>query len=218
MVRAGLQSWFEGTDFKVIAEVTRQEQLLSEARRRPIKIVVAEIRLDDGDVFETLAQVHRERSETAVLIFTAHDSTVDANRAHAAHASGFLSKTMGRTEFLAALQRVAAGELLWNDEQLRRVRTRRKSRQELGSDLLALTPRELETLRHVTDGSTNKQIAKAMNVSTETVKEHVQNVLRKLGVRDRTQAALRAVREHWFDPDEPAFGQLAHETVKTARD
>ena len=89
----------------------------------------------------------------------------------------------------------AKGESVWTREELRRV-TGALSTPRLAADVeVALTQRESEVLRQLALGMTNKEIAKALEISYETVKEHVQHILRKVGVSDRTQAAVWAVRK-----------------------
>lgn len=91
-------------------------------------------------------------------------------------------------EFLSAIKKVTGGHEVWSDEMLRRVSgTISKS--------AGLTPREGEVLKQLTFGLENKEIGLALGISYETVKEHVQHLLRKLKVSDRTQAAVWAVRQ-----------------------
>jgi DNA-binding NarL/FixJ family response regulator len=90
---------------------------------------------------------------------------------------------------------VAAGENIWTREEMRRV-TGELTTPRLADDMEApLTRRESEVLQHLAHGLTNKEIAQALGISYETVKEHVQHILRKVGVTDRTQAAVWAVRK-----------------------
>jgi DNA-binding NarL/FixJ family response regulator len=99
-----------------------------------------------------------------------------------------------RDELLAAIRTAAAGESVWSREDLRRV-TGALAAPRLGEDMeVPLTKRESEVLRQMALGLTNKEIAQTLGISYETVKEHVQHILRKIGVSDRTQAAVWAVR------------------------
>jgi DNA-binding NarL/FixJ family response regulator len=100
-----------------------------------------------------------------------------------------LSKSVTNKEFVAAVKSVAAGDDVWTRDELRRV-----SGALAGTGGQQLTKREGEVLKQLAFGLTNKEIAQALGISYETVKEHVQHILRKLGVTDRTQAAVWAVR------------------------
>jgi DNA-binding NarL/FixJ family response regulator len=94
-----------------------------------------------------------------------------------------------------AIRTAATGESVWTREELRRV-TGALATPRLAQDVeVPLTRRESEVLRQLALGLTNKEIAQALGISYETVKEHVQHILRKIGVADRTQAAVWAVRK-----------------------
>jgi DNA-binding NarL/FixJ family response regulator len=96
---------------------------------------------------------------------------------------------------LSAIRKAARGESVWTREELRRV-TGALATPRLAADVdVPLTQRESEVLRLLALGQTNKEIAQALHISYETIKEHVQHILRKLGVSDRTQAAVWAVRK-----------------------
>jgi DNA-binding NarL/FixJ family response regulator len=129
------------------------------------------------------------------VIFTAYENPTYMARAVALGASGYLIKNATQAELVAAVQQVANGENLWSREELRSVSgplTNSRSMPELD---VPLTKRESEVLKQLALGLSNKEIAQALAISYETVKEHVQHVLRKLGVSDRTQAAVWAVRK-----------------------
>ena len=127
-------------------------------------------------------------------MFSAFDNPASVARAIALGACGFLLKSFTREELLDTIRTAASGENVWTREKLRSVSGALRTPR-LASNLeVSLSEREGEVLRQMTGGLTNKQIALAMNISYETVKEHVQHVLRKIGLTDRTQAAVWAVR------------------------
>jgi DNA-binding NarL/FixJ family response regulator len=97
---------------------------------------------------------------------------------------------------LDAIHRTARGESIWSRDELRRV-TGSLATIRLGTETeIPLTQREGDVLKHLANGLTNKEIAMSLGISYETVKEHVQHILRKIGVTDRTQAAVWAVRNN----------------------
>jgi DNA-binding NarL/FixJ family response regulator len=110
-------------------------------------------------------------------------------------AQGYLLKGASREELLTALRAAAAGENIWTREELRRVTGALAAPRAVGDVDVPLTQRESEVLRQLAHGLTNKEIAQSLTISYETVKEHVQHILRKIGVSDRTQAAVWAVRK-----------------------
>ena len=109
-------------------------------------------------------------------------------------AAGYLTKEQPLSVLLDACRKAVEGESLWTTEMLRRVNVSIASLQLGKEQEVQLTSREIQVLTHMSDGATNKEIAAQLEISYETVKEHVQNVLRKIGVSDRTQAAVWAVR------------------------
>ncbi|MCA9154373.1 MAG: response regulator transcription factor, partial [Planctomycetales bacterium] len=116
-------------------------------------------------------------------------------RSVALGAAGYVLKGSDRADLMSAIESVARGEDVWRRDELRRV-TGALATPRLNADVeVPLTQRESQVLRHLASGLTNKEIAAALNISYETVKEHVQHVLRKIGVSDRTQAAVWAVRK-----------------------
>ncbi len=147
-------------------------------------VVVIESRLP-GDGLECLARIGREAN---VLMFSGHDNPTYLARSLALGAKGYLSKGVTSKEFLAAIKKVAAGGDVWNDETLQRL---------CGAlpKSAGLTPRESDVLKQLAFGLTNKEIAMALGISYETVKEHVQHLMRKLDMGDRTQAAVWAVKQ-----------------------
>ncbi len=115
-------------------------------------------------------------------------------RAVALGASGYLLKGGPSEELVDAIRTAATGEMIWTKETMRRASSALSTPRANMSVEFALTMRECEVLEKVTKGFTNKQIAAELGISYETVKEHVQHVLRKIGVADRTQAAVWAIR------------------------
>jgi DNA-binding NarL/FixJ family response regulator len=111
-------------------------------------------------------------------------------------ANGYLLKSSSRDDLLATIHRAAAGEDAWTRDELRRV-TGALATPRMSAEVdVPLTQRESEVLRQLAHGLTNKEIGQALGISYETVKEHVQHILRKIGVNDRTQAAVWAVRKN----------------------
>lgn len=195
MVRAGLKTMLAGTDVEVAAEATTGEQAVKLALSEPIDVALLDIRMPDGDGLTALGRIKLDKAELPVLILSTYDNPTYIARSVALGAAGYLLKGCSKDELLHAIRTAAKGESAWTREELRRV-TGALATPRLTADVeVPLTQRESEVLRQLAYGLTNKEIAQALHISYETVKEHVQHILRKIGVSDRTQAAVWAVRK-----------------------
>lgn len=194
VVRAGLRRWFEETEVSVVAEAATPDSLVRLAAECQPDVALVEIRLSGGDGLRAVALAKQQSPRLGAVVFSNCGAPSHAARALAAEASGLLHKTAGREDLLKAVRLVAAGETLWHPDELRRLHGALTPHLSQGEIEVALTPREVEVLSHMTHGLTNKEIARLLGISAETVKEHVQRLLRKLGVRDRTQAAVWLAR------------------------
>ncbi|HJT31763.1 MAG TPA: response regulator transcription factor [Pirellulales bacterium] len=194
IVRAGLKRWFEETEVSVVAEAETPATLVQLAAECQPDVALVEIRLAGGDGLRAMALAKQQMPKLAAVVFSSHEAPSYAARALAAEASGFVLKSACRDQLLSALRQVAAGKTLWAPEELRRLHGALAAPNAQGNVEVALTPREMEVLSHMAHGLTNKEIGRLLGISSETVKEHVQRLLRKIGVRDRTQAAVWLAR------------------------
>lgn len=195
MVRAGLKTMLAGTDVEVVAEATTGEQAVKLAMSEPIDVVLLDIRMPDGDGLTALGRIKLDKADLPVLMLSNYDNPTYIARSVALGAAGYVLKASTKEELLNAIRTAAKGESAWTREELRRV-TGALATPRLSADVeVPLTQRESEVLRQLAYGLTNKEIALALHISYETVKEHVQHILRKIGVTDRTQAAVWAVRK-----------------------
>jgi DNA-binding NarL/FixJ family response regulator len=194
VVRAGLSSLFEGTDIRVVASAADGNDALALALAHRPDVVLLDVRMPEMDGLECLSKLRAKLPETPVLMFSAYDNPTYSARAVALGAAGFLLKTASREQLVEAVRTVARGETLWTREELKRVSGALADPRGPAAIDVPLTKRESEVLKQLAFGLTNKEIAQTLGISYETVKEHVQHVLKKLGVADRTQAAVWAVR------------------------
>ena len=195
VVRCGLRSLVEGTDIEIAEEATSGEAVVKKAAETDVDVVLLDIRMPDGDGLNALGRIKLDRPGLPVLILSTYDNPTYVARAVALGAAGYVLKGAGRDTLLEAIRKAAAGESAWTRDELRRV-TGALATPRLNADVeVPLTQRESEVLRQLALGLTNKEIAQALHISYETVKEHVQHILRKVGVSDRTQAAVWAVRK-----------------------
>jgi DNA-binding NarL/FixJ family response regulator len=195
VVRLGLKSLVANTDIRVFAEACSGDEAYKLAMQHRPDVVVLDVRLGEGDGLNTLGRIKLDRPEMPVLILSTYDNPTYVARAVALGAAGYVLKGTNREKLLDAIRKAAAGETAWTRDELRRV-TGALATPRLNADVdVPLTQRESEVLRQLALGLTNKEIAQALDISYETVKEHVQHVLKKIGVSDRTQAAVWAVRK-----------------------
>lgn len=196
VVRLGIKSLLVDTEISVIAEATSGEETLAAVRQIKPDVVLLDVRMPDMDGLTTLSRLRMEHPQLRILMLSSHDNPTYVARAVALGANGYLLKSATRDELLASLRRAATGEDAWTRDELRRV-TGALATPRMSAEIdVPLTQRESEVLRQLAHGLTNKEIGQALGISYETVKEHVQHILRKIGVNDRTQAAVWAVRKN----------------------
>ena len=194
VVRSGLRSLFAGTEIEVVAEATTGADAIERTVETRPDVAILDVRMPGGDGLNCLGRIKLDCPDLPVLIFSAYDNPTYVARAVSWDAMGFLLKDSSREKVLDAVRKAARGEAAWTRDELRRV-TGALATPRLNSDVeVPLTRRESEVLKQLALGLTNKEIAQALEISYETVKEHVQHILRKIGVSDRTQAAVWAVR------------------------
>jgi DNA-binding NarL/FixJ family response regulator len=195
VVRCGLRTLLAGTEVQVMAEVGTGEEAVKYTLENHPDVVLMDIRMPNGDGLTALGRIKLEKPDTPILMLSTFDNPTYIARSVALGANGFLLKGCSREELLNAIRIAAKGESAWTRDELRRV-TGALATPRLAADVeVPLTQRESEVLRQLAYGLTNKEIAQALHISYETVKEHVQHILRKIGVSDRTQAAVWAVRK-----------------------
>ena len=195
VVRCGLKAFLAGTEIEVVAEVATGEAATRYALENDPDVALLDIRMPDGDGLTALGRIKLDKPDMPVLMLSTFDNPTYIARAVALGASGYVLKGCTRDALIAAIRTAASGESAWTRDELRRV-TGALATPRLAADVeVPLTQRESEVLRQLAYGLTNKEIAQALHISYETVKEHVQHILRKIGVSDRTQAAVWAVRK-----------------------
>ncbi len=192
IIHVGLQQLLASTEFaNVEAAYTLREarDILSSAN---VDLIITEFELPDGDCFELLES---QTDSVPMLIFTGHDNPMYVATAVEMGMPGMVMKHEPPDVLIDALRRIIRNERIWKRRELRQI-TGALATPRLKSQIdVPLTRREYEVLIGVSQGMTNKKIAEELHISYETVKEHVQHILRKLGVADRTQAAVLAVRK-----------------------
>ena len=199
VIRTGLASLLAGTDIEIVAEAANGKDAIKQAEKFHPDIVLLDIRMPDGDGLSTLEKLRAKVPDSRVVMLSTYDNPTYVARAVALGASDYVLKGSSRGDLIATITACAQGESPCRAGELRRVASAMKIRQVVDDDEVPLTQRETQVLRHVALGLSNREIGRSLEISVETVKEHVQNILRKIAVSDRTQAAVWAVRKGLVD-------------------
>ncbi len=187
VVRQGFVSLINTVaDMEVIAEGTDGRQAVELYRKLRPDVLLTDLRMPVMTGVEAIAAIRREFPSARLIVLTTFDGDEDIYRSLQAGAMGYLLKDMFFEELEDAIRTVHAG-----GRRIPGVVAERLAGRVGGSDL---TGRELEVLEQIVFGHSNKEIADALGISEATVKSHVNNILSKLGVADRTQAATTAIR------------------------
>jgi DNA-binding NarL/FixJ family response regulator len=194
VVRKGLSSLFADSTVRICGEASTEDEAVRQARKLKPDVVLLDVRFGDADGLDVVKRIRSAAPSTKVVMLSAFDNPTYVARAVAAGAHDYLLKTISRAELIAAVTAAATGEHATRSGELRRVAGQMTRRDKQGVAGVSLTPRETQVLRLVAMGLSNQEIADSLEISIETVKEHVQNMLRKLGLGDRTQAAVWALR------------------------
>jgi two-component system, NarL family, response regulator DevR len=195
VVRSGLRGLLEvGGDIKVVGEAATVAEALARIPPTKPNVAVLDVRLPDGSGIEVCREIRSRWPEIACLMLTSYADDDALFAAIMAGAAGYLLKRVGSTDLVDAIRRAGAGESLIDPSLTQRVLERLRSGPNEDQRLASLTPQERRILEYITEGHTNRQIADAMILAEKTVKNYISNLLAKLGVERRTQAATFAAR------------------------
>lgn len=195
VVRSGIKCLLADSPIEIVAEAGSGAEAVQRTREHQPDVVLLDVRMPDGDGLEALETIHTELPETHIVILSTYDNPTYVARAVALGASDYVLKGSSREHLISVIVSAAGGESPPPDSFLGRV-AGTMSEQGKRSDLdVPLTSREFQVLKHLALGLSNREIGRSLSISIETVKEHVQNVLRKIQAVDRTQAAVWAVRK-----------------------
>ena len=187
LVRIGLKTSIEmEPDFCVVAEASTGEQATLDFREHRPDVALIDLRLPGMDGIQTTAAICREFPQAKVIILSTYKGGDDILRAMQAGAKTYLPKSVQREELIGAIRAIAVGDTYMPNIVANRLAERLRRPD--------LTVRELEVLRLVAAGNSNKEIATALSLEVTTVKLHVGKILGKLHARDRTEAATLAIQ------------------------
>ena len=194
VIREGIAAILKGSEIEVVAEAETGNQAIEQAMKLKPDVVLLDVRMPDTDGLEALERIADRSPRTKVVMFTGHENPTYIARAVALGAAGFVMKGASKDEIVSAINRAHTGLPPETDSLMGKVRNTMARRRPTYDEDIPLTNREVQVLRHVALGLSNREIGRSLDISIETVKEHVQNILRKIDVADRTQAAVWAVK------------------------
>ena len=190
LIRAGLYAMLTGTSIEIVGEAPDAKSTLALAKKHKPAVVLLDVAIPGGDAFEVAGKILKTLPATSLVLMTALDNPTYMARARAVGAAHCLLKDVSQKELVAAIENAAAGKPASGSGKFGRVTASLAAREKGPALDAGLTPRESQVLAHVAYGLSNDEFSHTLGVSVETVKEHVQNILRKLAVNDRTQAAV----------------------------
>jgi DNA-binding NarL/FixJ family response regulator len=209
LFRVGMRQILEREeDFEIVAEADDSRTAFDAAQASLPDIILLDLSLPAPGGIETTQRIKREVPSTGIIALAVEEDEDQLFDAIKAGAAAFILKDISPDDLVTIIRRVNTGEYLINDKVFSRPavasRVLKEFRelavygQEAAPIFAPLSPREVEILDNIAKGMTNKQVAYALSISEQTVKNHMSSILRKLSVNDRTQAVVYAMKQGWI--------------------
>lgn len=207
VVRHGVRALVESDPgMSVVGEAGTVEQALALIPQAAPMVALLDVRLGDGSGVELCREIRSDHPDIACLMLTSYSDDDALFEAIMAGASGYVLKQIRGSELLSAIRRVSAGEQLLDPTLTGRVMRQLRERNESEAMLDRLTEQERRVLTLISEGLTNRQIGQSLHLAEKTVKNYVSNLLSKLHMERRTEAAVFAARLH----DRQAKADITH--------
>lgn len=195
VLRSGLASLLRDSEVQIVGEASTVAQTLAAVAEEKPDVLILDVRLGKEDGLLVMDQLQNTGPVLPVVVFSTYDNPTYVARTIALGGRDYLLKDSSPSQIMDAIRRAAGNQPPAESSYLRRIQTTMQKRKDrVDSREIPLTNRELQVLRHIAFGLSNKEIGSSLSISVETVKEHVQNILRKLDSADRTAAAVWAVK------------------------
>lgn len=213
LFRSGLQAAFQyETDIEIVAFSETGEDALQQIGRLHPAIVLLDVNLPGINGLQVARQLSTSYEDIAVIILTAHHDSEQVLHAFNSGAMAYCRKEIDAPSLIRIIRDVASGFYYAGDKRMSREERDAWLEAQIDESAgpfmidseghyIPLSPREMEILEHVTQGLINKEIANKLGISQQTVKNHMTSILKKLNVKDRTQAAVTALRRGWVRVD-----------------
>lgn len=187
LLREGIAILIENQpDMLLVAQAATGREAIQQFRQHQPDVTLMDLRLPDINGIDALIAIRTDNPNACVVMLTTFEGDVEIQRALEAGARGYLLKTTPAKDLVEVIRQAHAGKKRIPAEVAAHLA------EHMGED--ALTPREVEVLRHLAEGNRNKDIGEQLFISEETVKVHIKHIMEKLGASDRTQAVAIAVR------------------------
>ena len=189
-------------DFQVVGEAASGEEAILKARELTPDVILMDVSMPGMNGIEATQAIKKLTPSVAILVLTSYDDDAYVFALLEAGAAGYIMKNAREEELIHAIRSVFEGESVLHPSIAKKVlgRFSAQSQAAQNHDNDALSPRELEVMRSAATGSTNKEIAKVLDISPRTVQVHLANIFSKLGVGSRTEAVLYGIKRGWIDP------------------
>jgi DNA-binding NarL/FixJ family response regulator len=195
VVRTGLRALLEGAeDIEVVGEAATVAEGLERIPATKPNVAILDVRLPDGSGVEVCREIRSAHPEIACVMLTSYADDEALIASIMAGASGYVLKQVGSFDLLDTIRHAGAGQSLLDPALTERVLERLRDGPKVDPRLASLTAQERRILDLIAEGKTNRQIAETMFLAEKTVKNYVSNLLAKLGMQRRTQAATYAAR------------------------
>ena len=198
---AGLTAALRGAGYDVVGEAQDAMSAVAMATDLKPDVVMLDVLMPGMSGLEVVDKIISGSPTSKVLLLTASESDEDLLAAIKAGARGYVVKTTALSELVAAIESVEQGGAVVSPDMLGTVRQLLKHREIIGSRKPSLTGREIEVLQFVAQGLTSREIGDKLYISENTVKNHVRNILDKLGLHSRGEAVMYALREELITID-----------------
>jgi len=210
LFRQGLRRVLEvEPDILIESEASDGQEALVLARKTRPEVILMDINLPVLNGIQVTRRIKADMPEIAVIVLTAFDHEEQLLHAIRAGASAYFPKEVTPEQLIEAIREVAKGNYVINDDVLQKPSVAKwlatqfeqypmAYNYDVDSPFLPLSTREMQILAYITKGYSNKEVARKLDISRQTVKNHMTSILRKLAVNDRTQAAVYALRHGWI--------------------
>ena len=198
LLRKGVSQLLElEDDIEVIGEASSGKDAICQALELAPDLILLDLSMKGMDGIETLGALRDAGVDSRIVVFTVSDDRIDVVSALKSGADGYLLKDTEPEELVDSIRRACSGKIVLS-EQLAEVlaMSLRNGRKQQGPDLTSLTRRELQIVKYIAEGLSNKLIGRKLDIAESTVKVHVKHLLKKLGLRSRVEAAVWMVAQH----------------------
>jgi DNA-binding NarL/FixJ family response regulator len=201
IVRSGLRKLLDAKpDFEVVAEAEDGAEAVDKALKEDVHLVILDVSMPRMTGIQAAVELHKRKPELKLIMLSMHDSEQFLFEALKAGASGYVLKSGADTDIIEACRAAMRGDSFLYPSAIATLVRDYVERGAADKNFDVLTPRELEVLKLIAEAFSSKEIAKELFISIKTVERHRQNILDKLGMRDRVELTRYAIRRGLIQP------------------